>query len=106
MGKGHGIERSRVVAEDNLGVFFKRRLGEAVVASSIPNLIHKMPCHKGIGAAAMEVTLRSMRNNGLIKIKSYPEGNPDMDIAPGQSRIKLTGAGRSAWSIPNHNGPA
>ena len=97
--QGVRFEKSAAKAEDGLKLLFKRRLGQAVIARDVGELIRKLPRTHGVNNVSMIDALHSMKLQGLIKIKKY---NLDTDHTLGsqvQYRIKLTGRGRALLNL-------
>ena len=102
--KGSSKESSKILASEALRHCFQRRLGQAIIAASVPDLLYKFSdCPKGVSAVAMEQTIYEMKHKGLIRVKTYPEGHDELGIPPNWSRIKLTGSGRKAFDIKAEN---
>ena len=47
----------------------------------------------------MADSLRILKYKGLIKLKKYPGGQPDLAVPPNGTRIKLTSRGRKVFDI-------
>lgn len=94
--KSKGSENSSKSAEAAMKNLFQRSCGEAIIATSMQDLIKRTRTSSGISTGAMKETLTALRNKDLIKLKTYKEDN----VQAGRTRIKLTNQGREAWNIP------
>lgn len=93
--QGSRPEQVKTLAEEALGLLFKRRCGQAVIAFSVSELIRKVPCGSGINNEGMISAVRSMKLRGLIKVHQYSAESTDPSIPVGAYRIKLTKRGRN-----------
>ena len=85
------INKARSAVE---GLFLQRDGSPLVVSSLREVLSMSRGSRKGMSADAVGFVLDGMRYDGLLKAKTYPEGNDELHISPGSARYWLTGRGR------------
>ena len=92
-------KQSKYKAENAIRLSFVRRQGEPLIAHDIPYLIRKLPRKWGISDEVMVEVLRDMKYQGLLKLKTYTEDQPQLHVPAGSTRIKLTNKGKQVLGI-------